>query len=72
MSSKSGCGRRECPPDENKKISHEEMYNSRLIRRIQEKKFSNLTRDLIQINCLAVSNLNHYTRMFSVLLSGCN
>ena len=48
------------------------MYNSGLIRRIQEKKFSYVTRDLIQINCLGVSNSNHYTRMFSVLVSGCN
>ena len=36
------------------------------------KKFGNLTRDWTQITCLSVRHLNHYTRMFSVLVWGCN
>ena len=40
------------------------FHNSRLIRRIQQKDWS-------QINCLTVSLSNHYTRMFSVLVWDC-
>ena len=35
-------------------------------------KITYLTRDWTQISCLAVKHLNHYTRMFSVLVGGCN
>ena len=52
------------------------FHNSRLIRRIQQnkiyKKLRNLTRDWTQITCLTVRHLKHYTRMFSVLVWGCN
>ena len=52
------------------------FHSSRLIRWIQQnkiyKKFRDLSRNRTQINCLAVRRLSHYTRMFSVLLSGCN
>ena len=52
------------------------FHNSRLIRQIQQnkiyKKFRDLTRNWIQIACLTVRHLNHYTRMFSVLVSGWN
>ena len=36
------------------------------------KKFIAFTRDWTQIACLAVSLSNHYTRMFSVFVWGCN
>ena len=52
------------------------FHNSRLIRRIQQnkiyKKFRDLTRNWTQITCLTVRCLNHYTRMFSVLVWGYN
>ena len=36
------------------------------------KKFGDMTRDYTQITCLAVKHFNHYTRIFSVLVWGCN
>ena len=52
------------------------LHNARLIRWIQQnkiyKKLIHLTRDWTQITCLAVSHSNHYTRMFSMLVWGCN
>ena len=51
------------------------FHSSRLIRRIEQKKnlqFGDMTRDWTQIACLAVKHFNHYTRMFSVLVWGCN
>ena len=52
------------------------FHNSRLIKWIQQnknyKKIQRLTRDWVQIACLAIRHSNHYTRMFSVLVWGCN
>ena len=52
------------------------FHNSRLIRRIQQKeilkKFRDLSRNRTQIACLAVGHLNHYTKLFSVLVWHCN
>ena len=51
------------------------FHNSRLIRRIQQKtiyKKLDLTRGWTWVTCLAVRHFNHYTRMFSVLVWGCN
>ena len=52
------------------------FHNSRLIRRIQQnkiyKKFRDLTRNWTWITCLTVRHLNHYIRMFSVLMWGYN
>ena len=52
------------------------FHNSRLIRWIQQikftKQFRDLTKDWIQIGCLAVSHSNHYTRTFSELAWGCH
>ena len=45
------------------------FYISRLIRQTEQKLFS---KNLDQIACLAVSYSSHYTRMFSVLVLGCN
>ena len=48
------------------------FQNSHLIRRIQQKyfykKIADVTWDWTEITCLAVGHLNHYTRMFSVLV----
>ena len=48
------------------------FYNSCLIRQIQQKeilkKFQDLSRNWTQITWLAVRNLNHYTKLFSVLV----
>ena len=56
--------------------SYEFFHNSRLIRRIQQnkiyKKFRDLTRNWTQITCLTVRHLNHYTKLFSVLVWGYN
>ena len=52
------------------------FHNSRLFKRIEQEKitqkFGDLTKNLTQINCLAVRHLNHYTRMISVLVLGYN
>ena len=51
------------------------FHNSRLIRRIQQNKIykkRDLTRDWTWIACLTVRHLNHYARMFSVLVWVCN
>ena len=52
------------------------FHNSRLIGWIEQKriykKFGDMTRDWTQITCLAVRHFNHYIRMFSVLVWGCN
>ena len=54
-------------------LTFEFFHNSCLIRRIQQNKiYKNLTRNWTQITCLAVRHLNHYTRMFSVLVWGCD
>ena len=37
-----------------------------------KKKIRDLTMNWTQVTCLAVSHSNHYTRMFSVLVWGCN
>ena len=46
------------------------------IRPIQQKQLvkkpRDLTRDWTQIACIAVRHLNHYTKLFSVLVWGCN
>ena len=54
---------------------YEFFHNSGLITRIEQKKLpkiGDMTMDWIQITCLAVRYFNHYTRMFSVLVRGCN
>ena len=52
------------------------FHNSRPIRRIQQnkiyKKFRDFTRNWTQITCLTVRHLNHYTKLFSVPVWGCN
>ena len=51
------------------------FHNSHLIRQIEQnifQKFRDLTRNWTQIACLAVNHSNHYTRMFSVLVWGCD
>ena len=52
------------------------FHNSHLIRRIDQenitKKFGDLTRNWTQIACFAVRHLNHYIRMFSVLVRAYN
>ena len=52
------------------------FHNSCLIRQIQQKeilkKFRDFSRIWNQIACLAVRHLNHYTKLFSVLLWDCN
>ena len=57
-------------------MSFEFFHNSRLIRWIQQKQLAkkprDLTRDWTQIACIAVRHLNHYTKLFSVLVWGCN
>ena len=57
-------------------FNNQVFHNSRLIRWIQQdktyKKTSELTRDGTQIACLAVSHSNRYSRMFSMLVWGCN
>ena len=68
------------PPVENlplqkyTKMKIEFFHNSRLIRWIKQKiKFTkNYRLDQGLIACLAVRYLNHYTRMFSVFVWGCN
>ena len=62
--------------DNNNKVNRV-FHNSRLITRIHQKifiilQFTDLTRGWMQITCLAVSHSNYYTRMFSVLVGGCN
>ena len=52
------------------------FHNFRLIRQIQWEKITknirHLTRNWTQTACLTVRHFNHYTRMFSVLVWGCN
>ena len=64
------------PIFQTKHVHSSSLHNSRLIRRIQQnkiyKKFRDWTRNWTWITCLTVRHLNHYTRMFSVLVWGCN
>ena len=59
-----------------KSTTFEFFHNFRLIRWIEQKiiykKFGDMTKDWTQITYLAVRHFNHYTRMFSVLVWGCN
>ena len=52
------------------------FHNSCLIRRIQQKeilkKFIDMSRNWAKIACLAARHLNHYTKLFSVLVWDCN
>ena len=58
------------------KLVIEFFHNSRLIRRIKQKeifqKIRDLSRNWTHITCLAVRHLNHYTKLFSVLVWDCN
>ena len=57
-------------------MTFEFFHNSCLIRQIQQnkiyKKFRDLPRNWTQIACLTVRYLNHYTKLFSVLVWGYN